>query len=130
MALFGKTKEEKVEKTEKKVVVKKDVKSKATISTPKDVSWVIKKSRITEKAAILSETVNAYVFDVDPRATKIDVKQAINEIYKVTPVKINIAAVPRKLASRRRSQSSKKGYSGGGKKAFVYLKKGERIEFV
>lgn len=138
MALFSKTKKEEkpkvVEKKIEKKVVKKTTSKKVAnpiaITSAKDVSWVIKSAHITEKAAILSDVTNAYIFNVDKRATKTDVKQAINEIYKVVPIKVNMVAISKKLVTRRRSKSAKKGFKGGGKKAFVFLKKGERIEFV
>ena len=131
MALFGKKKEDKVEdKKVEKTSDKDNSSSTPKVSTGKDYSWVIRKPRITEKASILPETANAFIFEVDPRATKNDVKKAVNEIYKVDPVKVNIARIARKPVERRRTRGVKKGYTVLGKKAFVYLKKGEKIEFV
>lgn len=86
---------------------------------------IIKNPRITEKASLTAEQ-NVYIFDVLKSANKTEVKKAINAIYKVNPIKVNILAVPRKKINTR----GKEGMKGGGKKALVYLKKGDKIEFV
>lgn len=86
---------------------------------------ILRNPRITEKGTDLS-IHNAYVFDVDPRANKKDVVSAIRDVYGVTPVKVRTITIPRKAVSSR----GKKGIKSGGKKAIVYLKKGDKIEFV
>lgn len=92
----------------------------------KDLTRVLKKPRITEKSTNSVEFAHAYVFDIDPQATKTDVKEAVKLIYKVTPVKIRVAQVPSKKVFRR----GKRGVKSGGKKAYIYLKEGDKIEFV
>lgn len=146
MALFGK-KKEKEENVEDKVIAPKVVAktpgkqtpkkvatkkiSSPTVRVPKgDMSWVLRKPRITEKSTIIPETLNAYVFNIDPRATKGDVKAAIIDAYKVAPIKVNILKIAKKATERRKARSVKKGFKGGGKKAYIFLKKGEKIEFV
>lgn len=69
---------------------------------------------------------NAYVFDVSSGANKTEVQKAVFEIYKVKPIKVNIMAVPKKTVFSRGVSGSK----AGGKKAVVYLKEGDKIEFV
>jgi len=122
MALFGKKKN--TEKVEKKAVV-----SSNKPATKKDFSNVIKHPRVTEKAAILGEVRNAYTFDVSKDATKNDIKTAVEKIYKVSPVKVNITKIAYKKVLVR-GQRNKYGYKNGGKKAVVYLKKGDKIQFV
>ena len=85
----------------------------------------ILKPRITEKASFITED-GAYTFDVDPRANKSEIKKAFKEMYKVTPKKIRIITIPAKQMFARNRQGS----TSGGKKAIVFLKEGERIEFV
>ena len=87
---------------------------------------VLKKPRITEKAGIKAESENVYTFEVTKRATKKNIAEAIKQIYKVSPVKINITILPVKNTLTR----GKKGVKGGAKKAVVYLKKGEKITFI
>jgi len=134
MALFGKKKEKEVkvvEKTTKKASAKKTSKAvKATgVNTSRDLTWVLKAPRITEKGAVVAELNNVYTFDISSRANKIDVKNAIESIYKVVPKKVAIARVPSKKVQVR-GQRGKLGTKSGGKKAFVYLKEGDKIEFV
>ncbi len=87
---------------------------------------VIKKPRITEKSGLQAEKLGVYTFEVMPRANKKSVAKAVKEIYKVIPVKINIVNLPAKIIVSR----GKKGRKAGVKKAIVYLKKGDKIEFV
>ena len=86
---------------------------------------IIKKPRITEKAAHNAEA-NVYTFEVAQSANKTEIKKAILELYKVKPVKVNILQIPRKEIFSR----GKAGVKSGGKKALVYLKKGDKIEFI
>jgi len=86
---------------------------------------IIVSPRITEKGAYLSEQ-GCYVFNVAPSANKHEISAAIKTIFKVTPRKIAIVTVPTKSVQTR--GTNRRGTSGGGKKAYVYLKKGETIE--
>jgi len=97
--------------------------------TKKDLTWVLKKPRISEKAALSAEN-GVYVFEVSKDATKADIAQAITEVYKVNPIAVNIAKTPAKKVVRRKANGVKSGYKTGRKKAYVYLKKGETIEIV
>jgi len=97
-------------------------------TTKKDLSSVLKKPRITEKGAVISGISNVYPFDVSPDATKKDIIAAVKMIYKVTPVKVAVLTIPSKSVRSRRT--GKMGTKSGGKKAYVYLKKGDKIEFV
>ncbi len=85
----------------------------------------IKNPRVTEKASNVFEQ-NVYTFNVDVSANKKEIKKAIFALYKVTPVKINILPIPYKNVMSK----GKKGVRGGGKKAIVYLKKGDKIEII
>ena len=87
------------------------------------IKKIIKNPRITEKASGVAEQ-NIYTFDVAIGANKTEIKKAIFIIYKVKPVKVNIIPIPYKETKLR----GKVGKSGGGKKALVYLKKGDKIE--
>lgn len=98
--------------TTKKVEVKTE--SKAVIIRP----------RLTEKAVIAQEKRGVYTFNVEKDATKKTIITAVKTLYKVTPTKIRIAAIPKKNKFFRGAWGKK----GGGKKAYVYLKKGDKIE--
>ncbi|HWP61535.1 MAG TPA: 50S ribosomal protein L23 [Candidatus Paceibacterota bacterium] len=85
---------------------------------------ILKHARITEKAGMAS-ALSVYVFDVDSAATKRDISRAVQAIYKVTPVKIAVLPVPAKKV--RHMRTGREGFKTGGKKAYVFLKKGETI---
>jgi len=89
-------------------------------------SLCIKRPRLTEKSGIQAEKSQVYTFEITPKATKTMVKKAIAEMYKVTPVKVNITRLPNKNVFVR----GRKGTKSGVKKAVVYLKKGDKIEFI
>lgn len=91
-----------------------------------DASSVLRRPHITEKAAQLTAR-DVYTFEVFPTVTKRDVKNAIIALYKVTPLKIAIVKTPKKTVRLRTRRGW--GTKGGIKKALVYLKKGDRIEF-
>ena len=80
---------------------------------------------MTEKASLKQEE-NVYSFNVSKSANKTEVKKAIFALYKVKPVKVNILTVSYKPASFK----GRSGTKGGGKKALVYLKAGDKIEFI
>ena len=88
-----------------------------------DLSWVLQKPRISEKAALGADK-GVYTFVVDAKANKIQIKKAIKQAYKVEPVKVTVTNTKGKKVLRRNGI----GYKSGFKKAMVYLKKGETIE--
>ncbi|MES2223405.1 MAG: 50S ribosomal protein L23 [Patescibacteria group bacterium] len=89
-----------------------------------DPSTIIIRPRITEKAAALSETGNVYTFEVTQSATKTTIKRAIKEIYKVAPSRVNIV----NLKAKNVIVKGKKGSTKAVVKAYVYLKKGDKID--
>ena len=82
--------------------------------------------RITEKAVIGADKSGVYAFNVTKSANKHTIAIAIKEAYKVTPEKVRVLNIPYVKVFRRGA----KGVKGGGKKAYVYLKKGDKIEIV
>lgn len=86
---------------------------------------VIVSPRITEKAAHLAGA-NAYTFNVATDATKREIAQAIRAIYGVTPRKVTTSAISTKPIVR----AGRYGDTKPGKKAVVFLAKGDVIEFV
>ena len=93
----------------------------------KHPSQILLAPRITEKGAYLSEG-GVYVFNVARDANKVQIAEAIRETFKITPRKVTIAAIPRKETQTR--GTNRKGMTAGGKKAYVFLKKGDTIELV
>lgn len=123
MAIFKKN------KTVKKT--KKAAPNAVVAHTPKGAgatrsyAHVLLSPRITEKAGDLSSH-NAYVFNVDPRSGKKEIAAAVKAIYGVSPLRVSTVTIRGKATNLR----GKKGKAAGGKKAVVYVKKGEKIEFV
>ncbi len=99
---------------EKKVESKKDVKTHPLILG----------TRVTEKSAIGADK-GAYTFNVKDTANKSEIKKAIKAMYNVTPVRISIT----KVASKKVVRRGVIGTKAGGKKATIYLKKGDKITF-
>ena len=91
----------------------------------RNLSSIIKRQRITEKAGMSAEK-NVYVFEIAQEATKRSVAEAVKELYNVSPLKVGIVAIPSKQVFVR----GKTGTRSGSKKAYVYLKKGDKIEIV
>lgn len=86
---------------------------------------VLLRPRVTEKATALSER-GVYSFEVSRHATELEVKEAMRALYKVSPRKVAFIPLRRKVILVK----GKKGRTKGGKKAYVFLKSGDKIELV
>ena len=130
MALLGRKKNTKTdvgtEVKEVAVVASKPTSVKFAATVKSRTETVIIRPRITEKASFKSESENVHVFEVTKKANKKSVAQAIHEMYKVTPVRVNIVNTPKKSVFVR----GKRGTKSGIKKAYVYLKKEDKIEVI
>lgn len=80
---------------------------------------------LTEKATLLSETRNQYVFRVNPRANKLEIKRAVEGLFKKTVLRVNTANYAGK---KKRERTAAFGRRPHWKKAIVTLKPGEKIE--
>ena len=84
---------------------------------------IIRRPLITEKGLAVKETEGTMVFDVAPNASKTEVKQAVESLFKVKVLNVRTANVLGK--ERRRGKFS--GYKPDWKKAYVRLKDGEKM---
>jgi large subunit ribosomal protein L23 len=84
---------------------------------------VIRRPLITEKGMGVKETQNTLVFEVAEKATKTEVKQAVEALFKVKVSAVRTATVEGK--ERRRGRYA--GYRPDWKKAYVRLKDGEKM---
>lgn len=146
MALFGKKTNDDDKKTEdKSVKVKSDEKksmkdlyegevktsskadkktdTKAENKKDKIAYRVLVKPLITEKAANMG-TEDKYVFEVSVDSNKIEVKNAIEEVYGIRPVSVNMI----KMEGKKKRQGRKTGKRKDWKKAMVTLPKGKTID--
>ena len=90
------------------------------------LSNALKAPWFSEKALIGTEK-GVYVFQVPESATKPEIKAAIEKFYKVTPRQVRIVNLPAKKVSLRSRRGE--GTRARRHKAYVYLKKGESIQF-
>ena len=86
---------------------------------------IIKQPVVTEKATQLADEENTYVFEVDRRANKIEIKKAIEEIYGVHVEKVRVVNVKPKYGRWGRKVVRRKP---AWKKAYVKVREGEKIQ--
>lgn len=120
MALFSRT----PKKTTKADAPKKEAAVAMVPAMKTGNAHVLLNPRITEKATF-SAANSIYVFDVAVSANKKQIISAVEAIYKVKPRQIRIVNIRAKTV--RNMRTGKSGMKSGGKKAYVYLAKGETI---
>jgi large subunit ribosomal protein L23 len=91
----------------------------------KEPQQIIKRPLITEKSTRQKEKGNQIAFVVDPRANKIQVRQAVEKLFKVKVKAVRTL----NLKGKRKRMGRFFGWQSDWKKAIVTLKEGERIEF-
>jgi large subunit ribosomal protein L23 len=85
---------------------------------------IIKTARLTEKGTRQGAKHNQYTLVADRRATKPQIKKAVEELFKVKVTNVNTLNVRGKL---RRQRTSQAGRDEDWKKAIVTLKEGDKI---
>ena len=90
---------------------------------------IIIKPIITEKVTNLSEKYSRYGFRVSPKANKLEIKKAVEEMYGVTVLSVNTLQVEGKTKTRYTKTGILRGRENAYKKAFVTLKEGDVIDF-
>jgi len=85
---------------------------------------IIKTVRLTEKGTRQSDKYNQYTVVADRLATKPEIKQAVQELFKVKVVSVNTLNVHGK---QRRQRTIQAGKASDWKKAIVTLKAGDKI---
>ncbi|MGD0946371.1 MAG: 50S ribosomal protein L23 [Candidatus Binatia bacterium] len=91
----------------------------------KDVYHVISSPLITEKGTLVNEQGNQFVFRVRPEANKVEIRRAVETLFKVKVEKVHTLNY---LGKKRRVGKSL-GQRPGWKKAYVTLAQGQRIDF-
>ncbi len=86
---------------------------------------IIDSIRLTEKGTLLSEKLNQYVFRVKPHANKVQIKQAIEQLFGKKVIAVNTCNYAGKEKRERTAQYGRKAH---WKKAIVTLKEGDRID--
>ena len=86
---------------------------------------IIRRPLVTEKTSIQKEQSNQITFEVDRTANRIEIKRAIEKIFKVNVAHVRTMQVKGKTKQRGRIIGKRRDW----KKAIVTLLPGERIEF-
>ena len=89
---------------------------------PRDV---IQAPLISEKGSLLTEANNQVLFKVRPDANKIEVKRAVETLFKVKVEKVRVARYLGKVRRVGRSMGRRSDW----KKAYVTLREGDKIDF-
>ncbi len=89
-----------------------------------NVFEIIKTVRVTEKGTTQSEKFNQYTVVADRRANKQQIRQAVQELFKVKVLAVNTSNVDGK---KRRQRTAQAGQTSDWKKAIVTLKQGDKI---
>lgn len=90
----------------------------------RDPHQIIKTLRVTEKGSAQSAKSNQYTLAVTQDANKIEIKQAVEKLFKVTVLKVNTLNVHGKVKLMRGRASKETDW----KKAIITLKAGDKIE--
>jgi len=93
-----------------------------------NLSEVLIKPILTEKANAQQEKLRRYAFKVSKKANKLEIKKAVESFYGVTVTDVNTAVVPAKDRSRFTKTGILKGRKSGYKKALVTVAEGETID--
>jgi large subunit ribosomal protein L23 len=80
---------------------------------------------LTEKGNILRESQNQFLFEVDRRANKIQIREAVESLFKVTVTEVRTMIVRGRMRRMGRGHAKTKNW----KKAIVSVKDGDTIEF-
>jgi large subunit ribosomal protein L23 len=91
----------------------------------KDLDTIIREMQVTEKGTGLKEKQNKYIFRVHPEANKIEIKRAVEKMFKVTVTRVNTMNY---LGKEKRSRRMGYGKKSDWKRAVVTLKAGSKIE--
>jgi len=89
-----------------------------------EIHQIVKRAIITEKSTILKDAANQYIFEVDARANRIEVGQAVEKLFKVNVLDVRVINVLGKKKRMGRVVGQKRSW----KKAIVTLAPGSRIE--
>jgi len=91
----------------------------------KDLREVIRKPLVTEKGTIAKELGNQLLFEVDRRATKVEIRQAVEKLFEVKVLKVHT----NNCTGKNKRMGKTLGRRSDWKKAYVTLAPGHSVEF-
>lgn len=89
----------------------------------KDPHRIILRPIITEKSTLLKEKNREVCFEVNPKANKVEIKKAAEQLFKIKVERVRVQNIRGKMRRVGRSTGKKKDW----KKAYVKLKEGEKM---
>lgn len=94
------------------------------MANPNQYFDVIRRPLVTEKSTVLQGLRNQFTFEVASDTNKVEVRKAIETLFSVKVLKVNIVSVP----SKARRMFGRPGHTKPWKKAVVTLRKGDSID--
>ena len=94
----------------------------------RDIRLIIERPVVTEKSTGLKEEFNRYVFRVDVKANKRQIKKAIEELFDVNVRDVRTAVIRGKRTVVMNRKGRFEGYRPNWKKAYVTLAEGDKID--
>lgn len=91
----------------------------------KDLRQVVRRPLITEKGTLAKEANNQLIFDVDRRSNKVEIRQAIEQVFKVKVLKVRTI----NCEGKKKRMGRIMGRRSDWKKAYVTLAPGQSVEF-
>lgn len=86
---------------------------------------IVQRVRLTEKGSALQEKRNSYILAVKPGSNKIEIRHAVEKLFKVKVLRVNTMNYRGKM---RRKNTKQRGFTSHWKKAVVTLKPGDKID--
>ena len=83
---------------------------------------------VTEKSNLVTEKQNKYVFIVDRKSTKAEIKSAVESYFNVDVVAVNTSITPGKVTAKMTKKGMVSGRKSAAKKAYITLKEGNTID--
>jgi len=87
-----------------------------------NANQIIRRPLVTEKSTIMRESSNVIAFEVDPKANKIQVKDAVEKLFNVKVEEVRLFNIHGKMKRMGRFEGKRRDW----RKAYVRLKAGEK----
>lgn len=91
----------------------------------KDLRQVVRRPLITEKGTLAKELNNQLIFQVDRRSNKVEIRQAVEQMFKVKVLKVRTV----NCEGKKKRMGRIMGKRSDWKKAYVTLAPGQSVEF-
>ncbi|MBI4798828.1 MAG: 50S ribosomal protein L23 [Desulfarculus sp.] len=91
----------------------------------KDLRQVVRRPLVTEKGTLAKEANNQLIFEVDRRSNKVEIRQAVEQVFKVKVLKVRTV----NCEGKKKRLGRIAGKRSDWKKAYVTLAEGQSVEF-